>query len=132
MAWEIPYGKATYRAHADLRLCQFHYVKFTAATNDEVELCSAATDIPCGILQNAPNTGEPAEVMHIGISKVRVGAGGAIAAGNLVGTDAAGHCDPKIAGVDVTEYIVGQCIEGAAANAIGTVTINGLNPCRGA
>jgi hypothetical protein len=128
MAWELPCFKSTFIAGADLTANQFHYVKLNA--NNQVILCAAATDTSIGILQNTPASGEGAEVMMLGVSKVRVGAGGAIAAGNLVGTDASGHCDPKTPGVDTTEYGTGYCVEGAGVNAIGTVTINGLNPLR--
>ena len=130
MAYEKPLFLHSRRAAADLTTHQYKYVKLDA--NGDVILCAAATDVPYGILQNAPNTDQDAEVMLVGISKLV--SGGVIAVGALVGTDANGKGDSKTAGTDTTEYTVGRYIgnAAAAANDIITVTVNTLSPGRAA
>jgi hypothetical protein len=49
---------------------QFRAVTQYGSNNNTVVLMNAATDIPLGILQNAPQAGEVAEVMVMGISKM--------------------------------------------------------------
>lgn len=129
MAYEIPVlVDSKHRcAVASLAAKQFFYVKLTASG---IELCAAATDRPFGILQNAPIIGEAAEVMRLGVSKVV--AGGTIAIGALVGTDAAGKADSKTVTTDATEYIVGTADEAAVVNDIFTVSVNCLSPGRAA
>lgn len=122
MAFEQPLGKSTFKANADLSGKQFHIVKLTA--NNTVDVCSAATDRPVGILQNTPKAGEAAEVLWSGISKLKVGAGAAIAGGDPVGTDASGQGDTKVYGTDTTNFVVAECVEGAAAGNICTVLVN--------
>ena len=126
MAYEQPCFKFSATSLVDMRTNQFHFVNIAA--DDTVTLCSALTDIPCGILQNTPNVGETAEVLAIGISKLRTGAGAALAAGNLVGTDALGEgvtVDPDGA---ADNYYAGQVLAGSNASEICTVLINCINP----
>jgi len=79
----------SFKAGADLRTHQFKAVKLTAA--DTVGLCSAATDVAIGILQNKPNANEAAAVMHLGRTQALAdGSGTAIAVGDFVGSNAAG------------------------------------------
>ena len=58
MAWTIPGFSFTRVAGADLSSDQYKYVKLS--TTDTVILCAAATDVPIGILQNAPASGAEA------------------------------------------------------------------------
>lgn len=62
------------KAGADLRTKQFYCVKVTGVL--EVGLTSADGEGFLGVLQNKPNTGEAAEVMVNGVTKVEAGAGG--------------------------------------------------------
>lgn len=57
-------------AAADLRSHQYKLVKF-GASNDLVALCGD-TDKPVGVLMNAPNSGELAEVAVQGGAKIKV------------------------------------------------------------
>src|SRR5574343_661530 len=82
MAIENPVLVKSFLASEDLRTYQYHYVTQLGMSNTTVGLMNAATDPPIGILQNAPNTGEVAEVMMIGISKCV--ANGSIAVGARV------------------------------------------------
>ena len=80
----------TFIAEADLRLYQYRVVtKGTAAGT--VKICGAS-DVPLGVLQNTPNTGEAANVRMAGTSKVY--ADGAFAYGDqLAVADAYGEVD---------------------------------------
>jgi hypothetical protein len=74
-------------ASADLRTSQFLAVRITGSRT--VGLISASTQVPIGILQNKPNTGEAAEVAISG--KVKAIAGAAITAGAEVMVNASGQ-----------------------------------------
>ena len=102
---------ATFAAAADLSAKQYYFVKLSAANT--VNVCTAITDIPIGILQNKPESGEAATVCLFGISKVS--ADGTLAAGNLIGTSADSQADAIAAGSDTTVYTMGQALEAAAA-----------------
>ena len=129
MAWESPcYKIPGLVAGENLAAAQYRFVKLSA--NNTVVRCDAITDVPIGVLQNAPAAGDAAEVLAIGVSKVRVGAGN-IVANNIIGTDRDGHADVKAVGVDTTHYGVGICVEGAEAGHIGSVFIN-ITPNRAA
>lgn len=129
MAWTIPGFTFTRVAGADLSSSQYYFVKLS--TTDTVIACAAATDVPIGILQNAPTSGQEATIMVTGISKVSSNA--ALTIGNLIGTSGDGQADAKTAGTDTTEYVVGVVLEatGGAAE-LATCTVNGLNPHRAA
>lgn len=129
MAWTIPGFTFTRVAGADLSALQYYYVKLS--TTDTVVVCAAATDVPIGILQNAPTSGQEAVIMATGISKVNSNA--ALSIGNLIGTAADGQADAKTAGTDTTEYVVGVVLEASsAAGELATCTVNTLNPHRAA
>ena len=113
---------------------QFKFVKLSA--DRTVVLCSATTDVPVGVLQ-APvkATGDPATVMAMGISKVRLAAASP-AAGLVIGTDADGQA-AAVAVTDTTFYPVGRIIEANAGAAvatgvIGTALIDCTVPARAA
>lgn len=78
------------KSGADLSSKQYHFVKLDSSGN--VVACSATTDVPIGILQNAPdNTYEKAAVVACGGTSKLV-AGGALATpGTALGTTAAGR-----------------------------------------
>ena len=127
MAWTIPGFSFTRVAGADLSSAQYKYVKLS--TTDTVILCAAATDVPIGILQNAPASGAEATIMVTGISKVSSDA--ALSIGNQIGTSADRQADAKTAGSDTTEYVVGVVLEASSgAGALATATVNCLNPHR--
>jgi len=129
MAWTIPGFTFTRVAGADLSSSQYYYVKLS--TTDTVIACAAATDVPIGILQNAPTSGQEATIMVTGISKVNSNA--ALSIGDLIGTSGDGQADAKVPGTDTTEYVVGVVLEASGAAAeLATCTVNGLNPHRAA
>ena len=101
-------------AGADLSAKQYYFVKL-GATEGEVDLIAALTDRPYGVLQNTPKSGEEADVLLIGITKLVSDA--AIADGVEIGTSADGQADAKDRGTDSGQFIVGVMLEtsGAAA-----------------
>jgi len=126
MAYEIPGFKFTAEAAASFTTSQYKFVKFSA--DNTVALGTDLTDIPCGILQNNPAQYGAAEIMANGISKLLVGAGGAVTAGQFIGCDAEGCAvviDPDGAS---DYYYVGQVIEGAGASELCTVLFNCMTP----
>jgi hypothetical protein len=128
MAYEgaqIKLGNLT--AAADLSTKQYHFVKLTSAT--EVNVCTNIADVPIGVLQNTPTSGQAAEICIFGITKVV--SDGVLAAGNIIGTSADSQADAITRGSDTTVTVMGHAIEVAAAG--NTVTMF-LNPtgCRAA
>lgn len=121
--------KITLTASADLSAKQFYFVKVSGSGT--VDVCSGATDKPVGVLQNKPTSGQAAEIVVIGVTKVSSDA--ALTAGNLIGTSGDGQADAKTPGTDTTEYIVGQMLTTTgAAGVIGTALVNCASPVRGA
>lgn len=112
MAYEAAQIKVgNWTASADLSTKQYHFVKMSG--NNTVTVCAAITDIPIGVLQNTPSSGQAAEVCVFGVTKVV--ADGTLAAGNRIGTSLDGQADAITAGSDTTVTIVGQALNAAAA-----------------
>lgn len=129
MAFEIGICDVSFlTANADLSADanQYRVVKQVSAT--QVGLCTAASDVPYGILQNKPKSGKSAIVRVLGVSKVRVNAAG-LAINTNWGTDASGRAIAKTADGD---YVGGRCVEaaGATEGLIATVFVNTLSPHR--
>lgn len=124
MAYEsaqVKIGSLT--AAADLSSKQYHFVKLASATT--VNVCSAITDKPIGVLQNKPTSGQAAEVCLFGISKVS--ADGTLAAGDVIGTSADAQADAITPGTDTTVFAAGQAISAASAGETATAFINITN-----
>jgi len=116
MAWEAPgYKLPGCTAAADYRTTgQYLFVKITA--DDIVTKCSVAGERAVGVLQNAPNTGQEAEIVVNGVTKVV--AGELLAAGDIVGTDSSGRAqkiEATATGADLGAWALGQVVEGAGA-----------------
>ena len=115
---QIPSSGLT--AAADLSGSQYKLVKLTGAK--QVNLCTAVTDKPIGILQNAPVSGAAADVCLFGISKCVMGA--STTAGDTVGTDTSSRAVTYVEGTDTTKYGIGLVVEASgAANGIATVFV---------
>ena len=91
--------------------------------------CSAATDIPIGVLQNAPTSGQEAEILIVGGTKLVAGA--TLAIGDILGVTSAAKAS-VLATTDTTKYVVGTAISGGASNDVITAVINCANPGRAA
>jgi len=130
MATEKPLFLMSFEAGADLSAKQFYFVKLSG-TGRGVVVCDGATDKPIGVLQNKPTSGQIAEVMVVGLSKVSADADLAIDA--LIGTSGDGQADAKTPGTDTTEYVVGRVVdENTAAGGLVSALINCINIGRGA
>lgn len=130
MAYEISNYtlKISLEAGADLSAAQYKFVKISSG---KAVLCSGATDIPIGVLQNSPTSGQEASITVAGGTKLVAGA--AIAAGVVIGTSSTGKADAKVVVTDNTEYAVGVVILASAADAdILTAVINCASPNRAA
>lgn len=131
MAYEISnYSvKITLPAAADLSAKQYYFVKIDTSGN--AALCAAATDKPIGVLQNTPTSGQSAEVLVSGGTKIVASA--SIDEGSLIGTASTGKADAKTPGTDTTEYVVGTVILASGADGdLLTAVINCASPHRAA
>lgn len=113
-----------FTASADLSAKQYYAVKISGSRT--VTVCAATTDIPIGILQNAPTSGQAAEVCVIGHTKVN--SDGVITRGTPVGTSADGQIVTYVAGTDTTKYCIGQALVSISnAGEIGEAFVNCAN-----
>jgi hypothetical protein len=135
MAYEIPVQILSFTAASAMSAATNQFCFVELASNGKVHLANATTDVPIGVLQNLPGLGEVAEVMVLGVTKVRVG-GTDISAPGLIGTDATARAAVYVtAGTGTASFIVGRVIEvGGTTNndgALVTALINCANPGRG-
>lgn len=119
MAYEIPVLVASFEANADLSAKQYRAMKM--ATGGKVDVFSGATDVFIGVLQNKPTSGQTAEVMLFGISKVDSDA--ALAVGDII----AGQTDGQFEVADSGDYVAGQVVlaSGAAGELASAVIMPG-------
>tara|TARA_Y100001938_G_C8073324_1_gene424446 strand:+ start:1670 stop:2050 length:381 start_codon:yes stop_codon:yes gene_type:complete len=108
----------TLEAGADLSGDQYKFVKLSAG---KAVLCSAATDIPVGVLQNKPASGAAATVAVSGVTKLL--SGGTISSGDQLGTDGSGTGDTKTS-ADTTEYVCGTALADASSGEVLSALIN--------
>lgn len=115
----------TQMAAIDLTGSQHKFVKLDASGN--VTAITAATDVPYGLLLNAPKAGFEA---HIGLTGVlKVIASAAIAIGDFLGVSADGRVVKVTLGTDTTKFVVGRSNEtAAAAGVIIQIEVNTLIP----
>lgn len=131
MAYEIsPYSfKITLVAGADLSGAQYTFVKLNSS--GQAVACAAVTDIPVGVLQNAPLSGQECEVLVSGGTKIKAAASATLPA--LIGTNASGLAQAIVAGTATTVYTAGQYLTApGAANEIATAVIDCTAPGRAA
>jgi len=104
------------RAAADLSDKQFYIVEITGA--DTVNVCDAATDVPFGVLQNDPKSGETAVIAYADGEITKVVSDGsvtAIAIGDQLGTNASGKAVKKATS---GELVLGRALEASSADGI--------------
>lgn len=119
----------TFAAGADLSALQWTAVKLNST--GQVVAVAAITDVPIGILQNAPISGAAAEVLIIGGTKILASA--AIALPAVLGVDATGRAKKIAPGTDTTQYVIGQAdIAASATGDIITAVVNFASPTRAA
>jgi hypothetical protein len=134
MAFEVPVLIHSFTAASDMSAVTAQYTLVRQAPNGHVHPCTAVTDIPIGVLQNTPERGKLAEVMLLGISKVRVGATDISTAGFLLGVDATSRAAAIVAGTATTTFVVGRVLADSGDNdgSLLTAAINCLSLARGA
>jgi len=121
--------KASFTAGENLSAKQYHFVKIDNGTGDLVAV-SGATDRPIGVLQNAPTSGQIAEVTIVGGTKIK--AGGSASAGQACFASASATAVTLAFGTTASAaYSVGTFIEPAASGAITTAVIDCANSARG-
>jgi len=121
--------KITLNAGADLSAKQYYFVKLNSSGNAVV--CAAVTDKPVGVLQNNPTSGQAAEIVVVGLTKVSTDA--ALAIADLVGTSGDGQAAAYVAGTDTTKYVVGQAVvTSGGADELTTIMVNCASLHRGA
>jgi hypothetical protein len=127
MAWEEVGVVISQPADEDLRQ-DGNKIVVLDATSLKVRRPNAATDIPLGILQNAPNTDQEAVVAPIGcggISKVVLGA--TIGAGAIIGMEYNNAADAgKAIAAVATQYPVGILLLGGDEDELGTALLTPL------
>jgi hypothetical protein len=121
--------KTTFTAGEDLSAKQFHFVKVDNG-NGTVKAVDGATDRPVGVLQNAPTSGQAAEVTIVGGTKVECG--GSASAGQPIFSSASANAVTLAFGTTGSAaFVVGSFVEAAAAGTISTAVINCANSGRG-
>ena len=121
--------KITLEAGEDLSSKQYYFVKLNAT--GKAIVCAGATDKPVGVLQNDPTSGQAAEIVVVGLTKVSTNA--ALAIADLIGTSADGQAAAYVAGTDTTKYVVGTIlVTSGGADEVTSALVNCANPHRGA
>lgn len=116
--------------NASESLASNQYYGVTMSGDRAVDLQDAITDIPAGILQNKPTSGQQAQVMVAGRTPGVVAE--AITAGQQVRIDAAGKFAVFAVDTDVTAYCCGYCVVGAGNDGeIGEFVVNCATCFRG-
>jgi hypothetical protein len=130
MAYEISnYAvKVTLVAGADLSALQYTFVKLNSS--GQAIAVAAATDVAIGVLQNAPTSGQEAEVLVIGGTKLVASAAATLGTALNIGTTSAGK-GVALAVTDTTKYILGVYLTAPAADGdIVTALVNCATPSR--
>ena len=96
----------TLKASTAMTSKQFYFVVMSSS-DGQVALVDATTDVPLGILQTAPDSGQAAVVRILGHSKC-IG-GESITAGNIIGTGKDGKATVITPGTETTTYPAGLC-----------------------
>ena len=121
--------KVTLVAGADLSSSQYKFVKIDNATGKAV-IVNGATDRPIGVLQNSPSSGQEAEVLIVGGTKIK--AGGTASAGQPLFASASATAVTLAYGTTASaSYGVGTFVTTAAAGDTCTAVIDCANPARG-
>ncbi len=116
MAWEKPVLMITVAAGEDLSSDQY---KFVTLSSGAAVKPTQITDVCIGVLQNAPASGEMAEIMMLGISKVN--SNEALAVGDIIGTETDAQAQVAIA----TNKVYGVVLKAStAAGGYATAAIN--------
>lgn len=131
MAYEFSNSavKVSRVAGADLSAAQYKFVKLDNGTGNVVAV-DGATDRPFGVLQNAPTSGQIAEVTVVGGTKVV--AGGTASVGQpLFSASTAAAVTLAFGTTGSAAYVVGTFVEDAASGEITSAVVDCANAGRG-
>lgn len=103
-------GDITRLAAADLSAATSQYTIMRATSATQVNITTAATQAPLGILQNRPASGQAAEVRVNSGATSKAIAGAAVTAGVEVMSDSTGRCITAT----TTNEVVGIALSSAA------------------
>ncbi|HOH80469.1 MAG TPA: hypothetical protein PLS25_02475 [Methanoregulaceae archaeon] len=112
----------TYEAAEDLSNDQYRIVVLASG---KVRRPDGATEVPLGVLQNAPGSGEAANVMLIGKSKIVFGE--AVAENEWIkleynsAADAGKGLDADVA----LDLALGRCLKGGSEDDLGEILLSG-------
>jgi phenylacetate-coenzyme A ligase PaaK-like adenylate-forming protein len=110
-----------FTAKDDMSSKQYYFVQVDGTTDDQVDVCSAITDVILGITQTTGTTGAGVSVRVTGHSQLTMGE--SVNAGSLIGTDTSGRGVAITAGSDTTQYVAARCVKGADTNELGEVVL---------
>jgi len=112
----------TYPAGEDLTADQFRIVVLASGG---VRRPDGATEVPLGVLQNAPASGEAASVMLIGVSKIVFGE--TVAENEWIKLEYVSASDAgKALDADVAlDLAIGRCLVGGAEDELGEILLSG-------
>ncbi|GAB62657.1 MAG: hypothetical protein DWB56_14870 [Candidatus Jettenia sp.] len=122
MALENKILDLSYEAAEDLSNDQYRIVVLASG---KVRRPDASTDIPLGVLQNAPAAGEAAVVRLIGVSKIQLGE--TVAENEWVKLEYVSAADAG-KGMDADgalDLAIGRCLVGGAEDELGEVLLSG-------
>ncbi len=124
MATENKVVDLSFEANEDLTSDQYRIVVLDA-TAKKVRRPDAITDVPLGVLQNAPDEGEEATVRPVGCGGVsKIVLGGTLAVNAIVACEYVGASDAgKAQAAASTQYPVGQLLEGGDEDDLGSVLL---------
>lgn len=112
----------SWEAGEDLTNDQYRIVTLASG---KVQRPDASSDIPLGVLQNAPASGEAASVRLIGVSKIQFGE--AVVANEWIkleynsAADAGKGMDADVA----LDLAIGRCLVGGAEDELGEILLSG-------
>jgi len=128
MAWEEKVCDITLKAYEDLSSDQYRIV-VQDTTNGKIRRPNAITDVPLGILQNAPDAEDQPAVVRLigcgGVSKVVLGATlayGAIIACEYQSASDAGKAQAAVS----TQYPVGLLLLGGDEDDLGSALMTSI------
>ena len=127
MAFEKPLLIQSFTAASAMSNSTNQYIFVKLLSAGTVVPCSSAQDCPIGVLQNLPDRGSQAEVLMVGISKLRVGStdvAGTSAA--FVGSDANGRAILAVSGNSAT-YAAARVIQLDATDNDGALVTAAVN-----
>ena len=117
MAFEQSIQSVSGPANASLTTKQYYAVVFNSSGNIAV----AGAGVPiAGVLQNAPASGDGAEVAVSGISKVALG--GTATAGTMAAVDSAGKFLNAVSG----DIAVGVFVKGGSSGEVGSMLVKDI------